>query len=220
MTVPTSLPPDHGPESFYEGPGQAVVAEVIVHLKAIPQIDAVFGEDIFDEARHDLSATMLPAMLVFPTDEVKQGRLLTGTVEIWVIASVRDRRAYAMRFIRAAVSALYEIFDTAEALLDAIPASWEIGQRIQTDFAKAYANAELDGVAPMAVLKVSYSIDLEEWARYLCGLGRERDPLAESLVNLESIHAQIQAYSTVEDVVDDPDLSNPDYSVGIERSAQ
>lgn len=214
---PLTLPPPWGPEGVPEGPGQLIVPAILDLLKSVPEYVTIFNEDFYGEARTDLSTDMLPAILCFDGLEKKDPRLLRGNVELWIVAGVANRRDGGRLFLRAMVSSLYDLFDSASDLLDAVPASWEIGANIDADFTRAYANDNIPDGAPLVVLKISYAVHLEDWRRHLGGI---RDPREEQDGTLTKIYGAIYGYDSVESVVEDPDLESPDVTVELETNPE
>lgn len=219
---PSSLPPQPNPFHFPETAAQFLVEKVLSKLKTHPGYDSIFGQQgFYSYRREDLSGNMLPALQLFEDTESFSPLELSGKLKCWIIMPPGLKQVAAADTLRSIGRTTSELFQTASWLFDEVtepslqnpsyfvPGLVDFAQTGTVTWDAAYMTKD-GSDAPSIEMAIDYVLDYREWSEYLEGdQCRERDPFADSIVELQRIAGTIDAYTDNQSVADGdaPDTS-------------
>ncbi len=226
VSPPTTLPPPPNAYYFPETAAEHLVKMVLAKLKTHPGYLALFGsQGFYSYKREDLSDKMIPAFQLFEDSEAFNPLELKGQLKCWIIMPPGLKQVEPANSLRSIGRTTSECFQTADWLFDEVsdptlenPSYFVPGL---VDFAQT-GNVAWDAVyqssdgsdSPSIEILVDYALDYRMWSEYLEeDQGRERDPFADSIVELQRIAGTIDAYSDNQSVVDG---DAPDTSIGFD----
>lgn len=222
---PLTLPEKPTPLEFEDGPGQHIVRQVLSKLKTFPAYDRIFGRNVYDYQKDDLSTDDLPALMMFETRETYDPRFLRGVLRMWVILPHGMDQGDALAFARACGKSLIEFNQTATWLFDSgtpeldthvVPGLSEFAQRGGANYERAFSLINNDA-APALEVTADYAVDFRVWEAWLEEQCRDRNPFEDRLEQLLELYGTIEAHSTVQTVVDG---DSPDTSLGFEQPTE
>jgi hypothetical protein len=193
-----------------------LVKQTLAKIKTHQGYEDIFGlNGFYPYRRMDLSKEMLPAFQLFEDADSFNPLELTGKLTNWIIMPPGLKQAEAATVLRSIGKTTCELFQTAQWLITteegeidySVPGLADFAQTGRVNWNAVYMTPEGEE-APSIEISVDYALDYRTWAKYLCELqpeGRERDPFADSIVELRLIAATIKAYDDVQSVVDGDD---------------
>lgn len=201
------------PNIFIDGPAEFLAKRVVIELRKVEQLTAIFSDYIDAYPRDDYPVRALPALRVYDKGYRKafDSWFIEGELYIDIIYPANLRRIENQEIPDILSSALLQQFRRPtffNTLCEVVPGLNELGKSFNVDKSLGFELGE--NIVPLTQIQANFRIDLREWDNYLTSTDRTKDrPFERTIGDLEKLVGVIQGMR------DDPEV---EISLGIEQN--